>query len=92
MQKGYICRWERDIAPNDNRNIYHFCSLAKDAAYWPTRYLAEVECLDLNRGVTMPPNGTYLCTNFQVEEEATDKFLIYCEAPFDVLKSGLVSR
>jgi hypothetical protein len=26
--------------------------------------------------------GTFLCTNFLVEEDNPDKFLIYCEAPF----------
>ncbi len=82
MQKGYICRWEREKPPNDNRNIYHFCLLPKDAAYWPTRGLAEIECLDLNRGVTIPSGGTYVCANFQVEENEADRFLIYCEAPF----------
>jgi hypothetical protein len=44
--------------------------------------VAEADCLDLNRGVTIPSGGTYICTNFRVEEEAPDKFLIYCETPF----------
>jgi len=89
MEKGYIRMAERDAPPNDNRNIYHFCHRAEDAAYWPTREIAEIECMDLNRGVTIPPGGTYLCTNFQVEEETADRFLIYGEAPFEILKNGL---
>ncbi len=81
VRKGYICKWERDVPPNDNRNIYHFCSQPNDAAYWPSRQNAEVECIELNRGVTIPSGGTHVCRNFQVEEFAPDKFLIYCEAP-----------
>jgi hypothetical protein len=83
MQKGYISKWERDAPPNDNRNIYHFCAKAKDAAYWPSRALAEIACIDLNRGVTIPSGGVYICSNFQVEEESADRFLIHCEAPFE---------
>jgi hypothetical protein len=84
MQKGYISRAERDAPPNDNRNIYHFCQVPEDAMYWESRHEAEIECIDLNRGVTIPPGGTHLCTNFQVEEAAPDRFLICCEAPFEV--------
>jgi hypothetical protein len=83
MQKGYICAWEPGAPPNDNRKIYAFCPEAKDAFYWPTHYLAEIECLDLNEGVTIPSGGTYICTNLQIEEEGPEKFLIYCEAPFE---------
>jgi len=80
MQKGYISFWEQDAAPHDDRMIYHFCSQAKDAAFWPNRPNAELKCIDLNRGVTIPAGGTHVCTNFQVEEFAPDKFLIYCES------------
>jgi hypothetical protein len=81
MQKVYVCKWERDVAPNDDRFIYQFCTEAKDAAYWNSRYLVEVDCLELNRGVTIPSGGTYLCKNFQVEQESPDRFVICCEAP-----------
>jgi hypothetical protein len=86
MQKGYICSWKQDVAPNDNRNIYSFCQLGENAAYWPTRYVAEAECMNLNRGVTIPPGGIYVINNFQVEEAGPDRFLIFCEAPFEELK------
>ncbi len=86
MQKGYICDRKQDEPPNDNRNIYSFCQLAKDAAYWPSRYLAEAECMDLNRGVRIPPGGAYVANNFHVEEAEPDRFLIFCEAPFEELK------
>jgi hypothetical protein len=42
-----------------------------------------MECLELNRGVTIPEGGTYACKNFQVEEDAPHRFVIYCEAPFE---------
>lgn len=83
MEKGYIYKWERDVAPNDDRNIYYFCSQAEGAAFWPSRYNAELECIELNRGVTIPRGGTFICTEFHIEEAAPDRFLIYCEAPFE---------
>jgi hypothetical protein len=88
LQKGYVYTMKRDARPNDDRNILSFCKFAKDAMYWPNRAEAEVDCRDLNRGVALPPDGPYICDNFQVEEEAPNKFLIYCEAPFKLL-SGL---
>jgi hypothetical protein len=86
MQKGYVRSWKQDDPPNDNRNVYFFCQLRGDAAYWPSRYVAEAECMDLNRGVTIPPGGAYIINNFQVEEVEPDHFLIFCEAPFEELK------
>jgi len=82
MIKEYICGWEPDKAPNDNRHVYTFSPRAEDAYHWEYRYLAEVFCVDLNRGVRVPSDGTYLCTDFQIEEHAPGRFLIYCKAPF----------
>jgi hypothetical protein len=42
-----------------------------------------LECIELNRGVTIPRGGTFICTEFHIEEAAPDRFLIYCEAPFE---------
>lgn len=92
MQRGYIRQWEPDAPPNDNRSIYTFCELAKDAAYWPLRELAEAECQFLNRGVTIPPGGIFVCRNFQVEEESEGHFVIFGEAPFDLLKGDAAGR
>jgi hypothetical protein len=92
MQKDYIHWWKRDAVPNDNRSVYHFSELAEEAYPWPTRELAEIECLELNRGVTIPEGGTYVCKNFQVEEDAPDRFVIYCEAPFKSVEATAASR
>jgi hypothetical protein len=86
MQKGYIRTCKQDDPPNDNRNVYTFCKDAGQAMYWRHRVTANIHCDDLNRGVTIPPGGNYVCTNFQVEEVAPDRFLIFCEAPFEDLK------
>ena len=92
MTKGYIWKAERDAAPNDDRDVYYFCNAAENAGYWSTRDLAETKCRDLNRGVTIPTGGTYVCTDFHIEKQARDKFLIYCEAPFDFSKTGSTSK
>lgn len=86
MEKGYICTCKQDDPPNDNRNVYTFCSDAEHAMYWKHRVSAEIHCGDLNRGVTIPPGGNYICTNFEVEEVEPGKFLISCKAPFEELK------
>ena len=78
MHKGYIQRWEQD-RPH-LQDIFHFCPLAEHAAYWPSRYNAEAKCAELSKGVKI---GRFLCTDFQIEEAAPDRFLIFCEAPFE---------
>jgi hypothetical protein len=82
MQKGYIRRWEADAPPNNNRELFHFCALASDAAVWSSRESAETDCLDLKRGVMIPPGSGRLYKEFHVEEEGPDRFVIYCEAEF----------
>jgi hypothetical protein len=79
-----------DTPPNDDRNTHLFCSRAGNAMYWEVREVAERACDELNRGVTIPPGGTHICRNFQVKEEAPDRFLIYCEAPAEFFKGSAV--
>jgi hypothetical protein len=88
MQKGYICTGKQDDPPNDNRNVYTFCPDPEHAMYWKHYVTAKIHCDDLNRGVTIPPGGNYLCHNFAVEEVEADRFLIFCEAPFDDLRQS----
>jgi hypothetical protein len=90
IRKEYISWYERDGSPNEDRGItYHFCNDPNDAAYWLSRESAEIDCRSLNRsGVVIPYGGTYVCTNFQTEEQAPDKFRIYCEARFDPSQRG----
>jgi hypothetical protein len=82
MLKGYICRWEPDPDPTQNRHIYYFCESPKDAFSWDDRYLAEVALMEVNRGVTIPSGGTFVCRDFQIEEDGEGRFVIWCEAPF----------
>ena len=84
MSKAYIHSWKPDVPPNDNRNVYTFCSKAEVAAAWPLREFAEVERMELNRGVTIPYGGLYVCREFHVEERTPEEFVIYCEIPFDL--------
>jgi len=86
LQKGYISKHEADN--ERSRSIWSFCAKAEHAMYWPSRYVADAECALLNRGVAIPPDGPYLITNFQVEEDTPDRFLIFCEAPFEELKQS----
>jgi hypothetical protein len=81
--KAYIHHWEVDAPPNTDRVIYHFCKSPRDAYYWDARYLAERMLTDLNRGVTIPADGTYVCWDFQIEEDNEGRLLIWCEAPFE---------
>jgi hypothetical protein len=90
MTKGYINRWESRKDPNENSIDYWFCEYAKDAAYWPTRELAEIDAMHFNRGITIPSalGGSHTIFDFQVEEFATDHFVIFAIAPFIVTERG----
>jgi len=81
MHKAYICTLERDIPWVDHSKICHFCSQAQYAAFWPSQLSAKLECLDLNRGITIPEDGWFICTNFQTEMATPERFLIFCEIP-----------
>ncbi|MHB1937481.1 MAG: hypothetical protein ACYCOR_12965 [Acidobacteriaceae bacterium] len=54
MMKGYINRWKSSEDPDENLIDYWFCEYAKDAAYWATRELAEIDAMHFNRGITIP--------------------------------------
>lgn len=76
--------------PNKNLIDYWFCEYAKDAAYWVTRELADINVMRFNRGITIPSlfGGSYTIFDFQVEEFAADQFVIFAEAPFIVTERG----
>lgn len=88
--KGYINRWKSREDPNENLIDYWFCEYAKDAAYWATRELAEIDAMHFNRGITIPSllGGNYMIFDFQVEEFAADHFVIFANAPFIVTERG----
>jgi hypothetical protein len=90
MMKGYINRWKSREDPNENLIDYWFCEYAKDAAYWATRELAEIDAMHFNRGITIPSltGGNYMIFDFQVEEFAPDHFVIFANAPFIVTERG----
>jgi hypothetical protein len=86
VRKGYIGKFTRHPEPEDHLVDYDFCETAASAVYWPVRELAESNCALANRGVKIPAsNGLpYVIRNFEVEELAPGKFVIFCNAPFEM--------
>jgi hypothetical protein len=56
----------------------------------PIRELAEIDAMHFNRCITIPSSldGSYTIFDFQVEEFATDHFVIFANAPFIVTERG----
>ena len=93
MKKGYISRWEPRKDSSEHLIDYWFCECAKDAAYWPTHELAEIDAMHFNARITIPSSlgGSYTIFDFQVEEFATDHFVVFANAPFIVTECGTTS-
>lgn len=90
MTKGYINRWKPRKDPDENLIDYWFCEYAKDAAYWPTQELTEIDAMHFNRGITIPSSlgGSYTIVDFHVEEFSPDHFVIFAHSPFIVSEPG----
>lgn len=94
MLKAYIHNWEPAPDPDKNLMHYWFCEAAKDAACWGSQESAEIDAICYNGlGVTIPSSqgGSYLIRDFQVEEFAPDRFVIYANAPFIRAERGVMS-
>ena len=64
---------------------YRFTSNRDEAAYWPTKALAQASCRDFgNSQITIcsSTGGTYVCGDFKLEERKPDEFVVSGEAPF----------
>ncbi len=90
IRKGYLCRWKKREKPEDQITDYWFCFKPEGAAYWETRQDAENDCTSIyNRcgiDIETANGGKYHCRKFLVEEFQPLGFVVYCEAPFCVVR------
>jgi hypothetical protein len=85
MMKGYVQRWELGKMPERVAKIdYWFTANPETAAVWETKEAPNDCTLFDNHRILIPSSqgGKYVCSGFQVEELACDKFLVFCLAPF----------
>ena len=87
MRKGYIMNWTRRPEPDSHLDDFRFCEVAKDAAFYTDRVIAENDCTMLNRGiiVSVPSEqgGKYVIRDFGVEEREPGTWVIFCHGPFE---------
>jgi hypothetical protein len=84
MSKGYISNFKKCETEGKWFEDISFDSDPERAWNWATREGAEIDCMDLNRGVEIPSSkgGFFMLSGFKIEERPRGEFLIFCEGPF----------
>lgn len=85
LTKGYLGRidWGKKL----EKDKYTFVATAAEAGLYLSRLEAERACADRrasNVTLELRSGSTYPISDFQVEELAPDKFVIYCYGPFEL--------
>lgn len=90
-RKAYLHDWKRRDDGRHPGMDYGFCEFAKDAAYWPMRELAQLDCDHVFNGkITIPSltGAIHVLDNFAVEEFG-DRFVVFCSGPFIYRERGV---
>jgi hypothetical protein len=85
MSKGYVSREEWREAAGKKIADYWFDSRREYALFWETREEAEAASAIFEKRailISSTEGGEHCCTGFTVEELGTEKFVVFCHAPF----------
>jgi hypothetical protein len=84
MLKVYVHRLQPVQEGDRWRDDVYFGSSREGAWYWEDVDQAEDACRELSRGTVIQSSlgGTYVLTDFNVEQIAPSEFSICCEGPF----------
>lgn len=82
MPKAYVKCLEQ--VPEKERYNVHFCSSVTDSHTWRSLENVQVECDELNRGVTIQSTDKTMrvVCGFNVEEAPQGGFVLWCDLPF----------
>jgi hypothetical protein len=84
MPKAFLMQVIKDSDPK-KPNRYDFDSRPeKVVRHWTTLDSAKNACSELNRGVRveLSDGTTWMCTDFQAEQQPSGLFYLFCEPPF----------
>lgn len=85
MLKGYIRASQIRRRPEKPLTDYSFDHRSEEGIRFETRQEAEASCVIFNgHRIEIPSSegGKHICENFQVEERADGKFVVFCLGPF----------
>ncbi|HEV3040559.1 MAG TPA: hypothetical protein VHA33_22540 [Candidatus Angelobacter sp.] len=87
-----MTRWKKREEPGQTHIMdYWFDHRIEKAAYWRTKEEAEADCVLFNNlPISIPSSqgGIHVCKGWQVEERALGEYVVFCEAPFILTKTG----